>query len=268
MADDGTSTDRFHPKRWTFLTWVAILLWVWEPAVRNYPPSKSYSQDPSTGRWTVPTHYPSLAAIPFPVGWPLHYIRPSTVLPIQAVGAPPPATPPSGVFPMLLVANLLIVAATILALIYLSQRFMLRYSLLTLFKISLIFAALCCAPPLIGIVAGYRVAQWYSDAFYFSPLLAATLVKLLSAPYLSRVISRERTGQNPASFEQISSADDAIAAAARLDARGDWSDAIEMYRRTAERWPAQNEYIQNCITRVVEKQSLAQTSERDEGAAS
>lgn len=53
--------------------------------------------------------------------------------------------------------------------------------------------------------------------------------------------------------------DDAIAAASRLDLQGDWSASIELYRHAAERWPEYRQYVQHCIDRVTEKQSLAQT---------
>src|SRR6056297_2507796 len=106
-------TKRFHPRRWTALTWLAIVLWAWKPIVLNYPPSVSYSQDPATGEFSVPTHYNSLSDLDFPVGWPLFYVKPSYLAaptaPVMPVGAPLPAPTPASVHPFAMVANFALV---------------------------------------------------------------------------------------------------------------------------------------------------------------
>lgn len=256
--------NRYHPRRWTGLTWLAILLWTWEPAVLNYPPSKSYTIDPETGERSAPTQFRSLSEIPFPVGWPMHYVRPSSLAPVWPVGALPAPPVPSEVRPSVLVANLLIVAATVCALIYLLQRFLSQFSLGTLFQVSLTFAALWWAPGLVSRLVGYRVAQWYSDALYFMPLLAAVVVRFEFVPRLRSMLGR-RTQVSATSLQEFACADDAVGAATALDRKGDWDAAIEIYRLTARRWPAHARYAQNCIKQIADKQSLVQQTDGAEG---
>ena len=54
-----------------------------------------------------------------------------------------------------------------------------------------------------------------------------------------------------------SNAEDALAAASRLDTLGDWEAATAIYQGAAIRWPEHEEYIQRCLEHVREKQSLA-----------
>ena len=48
-------------------------------------------------------------------------------------------------------------------------------------------------------------------------------------------------------------ADDAIAAASKLDTLGDWHQSIAAYRVAAERWPEHATYINNCIGDIQRK---------------
>lgn len=48
-------------------------------------------------------------------------------------------------------------------------------------------------------------------------------------------------------------ADDATAAASRLDSLGDWNAAIRLYRSVAERWPEHETYTTNCISELDSK---------------
>ena len=63
--------------------------------------------------------------------------------------------------------------------------------------------------------------------------------------------------------EDFDDPDDAIAAASRLEAKGDWTAAIDLYRHAAQRWPEQGEYLQHCVDRVTEKVAMAQTAQDD-----
>ena len=83
-----THSSRFHPKRWTALTWAALAFWAWEPVVLNYPPSVTYEVDEITGELSSPTHYESLAELDVPVGWPFHYVRPSYLSAVPGPVAP------------------------------------------------------------------------------------------------------------------------------------------------------------------------------------
>jgi hypothetical protein len=63
---------------------------------------------------------------------------------------------------------------------------------------------------------------------------------------------RTRLAERPP--EEYSSADDALAAAAKLDMLGDWDEAIHLYRYTAEKWPEQQGYVDQCIKVIAAKQ--------------
>lgn len=54
---------------------------------------------------------------------------------------------------------------------------------------------------------------------------------------------------------QYDNADDAIAAASKLDQHGDWDAAIALYRVAADRWPEHAAYIDNCIKDIAKKQT-------------
>jgi len=88
------NANRFHPKRWTVVTWLAILFWAWQALPRNYPPSVFYTRDPATGEHTVLTHRKSLSDIPYQIGWPLRYITPSDNFSAVAVAIGTPPAPP------------------------------------------------------------------------------------------------------------------------------------------------------------------------------
>jgi hypothetical protein len=53
--------------------------------------------------------------------------------------------------------------------------------------------------------------------------------------------------------------DDAIAAAAKLETLGDWSESIALYHYAAERWPEHATYIQRRLDAIAQKQALAET---------
>jgi len=50
-------------------------------------------------------------------------------------------------------------------------------------------------------------------------------------------------------------AEDALAAASRLDQFGEWDKAILLYENAAHRWPEQKGYVVECMKRIKEKQS-------------
>ncbi len=94
-------------------------------------------------------------------------------------------------------------------------------------------------------------------AVYFLPIPAATVVRYSLTSQWKWPQVRPKWKMAPCSFEDYNNPANAIAAAARLERRGDWSTSVELYRHTAKRWPEQAEYIQHCIDAVTAKQSLA-----------
>jgi hypothetical protein len=244
------------------LTWLAVLLWAWRPFTLNFPPSESYTLDPVTGELSEATRYQSLSELPFPVGWPLHCVKPSyltsAALPVMPVGAPMPPQAPSTVRPFAMIANLVLVVIAIGTLVYFLQKTVYRFSLLFLFGAMAAVSLYFGLGRIIAMVAGHHAVRWYSIAVYFSPVPAALAVRFAVFPRLEwrRVRSLWQHCQH--SIGGYANADDAIAAASRLEMCGDWNASIDLYRNAAERWPEHSEYAQRCIARVTDKQSLAQ----------
>jgi hypothetical protein len=59
------------------------------------------------------------------------------------------------------------------------------------------------------------------------------------------------------SAENFTTADDALAAAARLDQLGEWDAATALYQKASEQWPENRDYIAQCINQIKHKQGLA-----------
>lgn len=255
--------NRLHPKRWTALTWLAVVLWAWRPFALNFPPSESYTVNPVTGALSDPIQYDSLSELPFPVGWPLYYVKPSYLnapaAPVAPVGTPMPLPPPSTVHPFAMVVNLTLVVTAISSLVYFLQTIRYRYSLLFLLGVMAAVPLYFGLGRLTALLAGHEATQWYSIAVYFSPVPAALAVRFAIFPRgdWRRFRSRWQHGQE--TFDRYINADDAIAAASRLEMSGEWNASMDLYRRAADRWPEHATYVQHCIDRVVEKQSLAQS---------
>ena len=185
-----TNTKRFHPKRWTPLTWLAVVLWAWEAFSHNYPPSASYKVDSVTGKLSDPTHYKSLSEIPFPVGWPLHYVTPSylfTPLPVMPAGAPMPLPAQSKVSLFAMAANFVLIMTAISALVYLLQKYLYQYSLLFVLLLMLIVPFYFTMGRLVVLLAGHNAGEWYHIAVYFSPVTVALAARYSVYPRFKSV---------------------------------------------------------------------------------
>ena len=51
-------------------------------------------------------------------------------------------------------------------------------------------------------------------------------------------------------------ADDAMAAASRLETLGEWDAAIQLYKFVSDRWPEHSTYAESCLDAIRKKQSL------------
>lgn len=209
-----------------------------------------------TGDLSDPEFYESLSDIPFSVGWPINYVMPNE-LTVRSVGAPP-AKITSIVRPWAMVGNLLIVVVTLSTLVYLLQRFMLQFSVLTLFKVSLAFALFWGLGRVIGSFWGNAVS-YYFLAVYFSPLAVGIVVELLDRGMLQKLEHKRLQLSIEQEFDKYENSEDAFALASKLDRAGDWETSVKLYRLSAERWPDEREYTQKCIECIAEKQALAQS---------
>lgn len=176
------NAGRFHPKRWTALTWLVVILWAFYAFPLNYPSFVSYTEDPVTGRFSVPHHYRSLAEIPFPIGWPIHYVRPSYLSaprlgPVTPVGTPPPPPAPSRVSPLAMAADSILIISALVSLVYLSQRLLIRYSVLAFLALMAAYPLYITLGRLVVTFAGDNARSWYAIAVYFSPIPVALAVR-------------------------------------------------------------------------------------------
>lgn len=257
-----TNASLFNPVRWTVLTWLALLLWAWHPVPLNFPPSESYTVDPTTGEFSMQTRYRTLSEIPFPVGWPLYYVRPShldsSLAPVMLVGAPLPPPLPSTVHPFAMAVNLILIVTAISALVYFLQKTTYRFSLLLLLGVMAAFPLYFAIGRFLSMVAGYNTVWWYTIVVYFSPIPAAFAVRFSLYPRMGWRRFRQMWKDGRDSYDDYANADDAIAAASKLEMRGEWGASIDLYRYAAERWPEHSDYAQRCIDCVTNKQALAQ----------
>ena len=166
---------------------------------------------------------------------------------------------PSAISLLAMVANLVLILIAVFALVYLLQRTKYHFSLLFLFEVMSAYPLYFTLGSLVVILAGYNAHPWYATAVYFSPIAVALAVRYSLYPRSKWVLFRLKWMVLHRSFDDYDNPDDAIAAARKLDWRGDWTASINLYRRIAERWPEQAEYMQQCIDGVAEKRSLAQT---------
>ncbi len=237
-----------------------VLAWAWSGYWSNHPTFVYWPIDRNTGEVSDAKYYKKLSDMPFPLGWPFRYVMPNDLLgpgPPLPVGAPPPPPAPSRVYPWAMAANLLLILLAIFCVVYLLQRFAVKFSLRTLLIAVTLFALYYSLPRLVGELTGIRAWGWYRPTVYFSPIPTALLVKTLGISELNWPLILARFKRRQRSFEDFDDPEDTLAAAARLERRGDWSAAMGMYRDIAEKWPDQAAYAERCQAELAEKQSAA-----------
>jgi hypothetical protein len=188
----------FNPLRWTALTWIAVFAWSWGSLPQNYPPSVSYEVDAATGDLTNPTRYSSLSEYPFPVGWPFHYVEPDdptrAMTPVLA-GTPIPPPGPSSISVLAMVANGILILASIAALIVLSQAFFPRFSLRLFLMLPLLYPAYLGVARVIGMLGGYTAVEWFSNGIYFSPILLYLSIAFFHMPVSFQITNQKRSAE-------------------------------------------------------------------------
>jgi hypothetical protein len=87
----------------------------------------------------------------------------------------------------------------------------------------------------------------------------AGLACLFLGPFCALVwlLIRPRTKLAERPSQSYTNADEALAAASKLDMLGDWDEAIDLYRYAATRWPEHGDYVNQCVNRVHGKKAAA-----------
>jgi hypothetical protein len=70
---------------------------------------------------------------------------------------------------------------------------------------------------------------------------------------LAWLLFRPRTTLAERPVQEYTNADDALAAAAKLDMLGDWDEAIALYQSAAARWPEHGAYVTECMKSIDRK---------------
>lgn len=102
-------------------------------------------------------------------------------------------------------------------------------------------------------------------ALLLTPFLLAVLIgyggmlALVLTPLVILIwwIVRPKSTLNQTPHEFYRDPDEALAAASKLDAQGDWDAAIGLYRYAAVRWPEHADYVEKRIAAIADKQQIA-----------
>jgi len=187
-----------NPLRWTALTWIAVVTWLWAAYPSNYPPSVSYTVDEVTGELTDPTHYSSLSEYPFSVGWPFQYVvpdDPTTPMTPVPTGAPAPPRGPSKVSVLAMIANAILILSAIASLVVLLQTYFPRFSLRLFLMLPLLYPLHLAIARAIGMLGGFRAVERYFNAVYFLPIPLCLLLVFSGTPMWSRIANRNRSAE-------------------------------------------------------------------------
>lgn len=250
----------FDPRSWTALTWLGALLWLWNPFWMNYVqfPIESFTYGPG-GELMLSETYESMGEMPFPWGWPFSYIVPDTLgqVPIR-IGNPAPPPMPASVSWVALGANVLLIVFATAALIYFLQKLFPKFSIRSVMAVMLLFAIYFTVMPRLAQLIGYDFATYLSNAFYFSPVLIAILIKasqeLKVKIDVAGTIKKMFLRRQP----DCDSPEDVLAYASQLDHEGRWEEALTNYRQAALRWPDRAAYIENCIASIDTKKAAGE----------
>ena len=251
----------FNVRYWTALTWLGIIAWLFDPILLNYPPSEAHSLGVD-GKLVV-ENYASLAEVPFPVGWPYHYVtqRQPFMMPIPAIPAPVvplPAAPPSLVNWETFGLNVFLIALATVALIYCSQKLFAKFSIATMMVVMLLIALYFTAMPWLATALGYQWGLYVSNFFYFSPVLGVILIKAFKVWESETTDAMRRIAKLFRRSEpSLETPDDLLSTASKWDHMGNWDEAIRLYREAAQQWPEQANYAENCIAAIELKKSTA-----------
>jgi hypothetical protein len=90
---------------------------------------------------------------------------------------------------------------------------------------------------------------------------APVLVLGVGGPFSALIwlLVRPRTRLVERPHQDYENADDALAAASRLDTLGDWDEAIAQYRYAATRWPEHSAYVDACVIAINDKKRATGT---------
>jgi len=252
----------FNPRYWTALTWLGTFLWLWGPFWLNFIwlPIKSFDHGPG-GELVLSETYSTIAEIPFPWGWPFSYVSPPSPFfgPFPTGAAPfvPPPPAPTSVDWSILGLNILLIVLATLALIYCLQKLFAKFSILTVMAVMVLFALYFTVVPKLAWMMRGNFAGHVSDAIYFSPVLAATFIRVTG---FSGFETTDAIGKIAKLFRRrepnFDSVEDVLSHASQLDSEGQWEEAVKLYRQAVLKWPEQATYVENCIAEIDAKKAL------------
>lgn len=118
---------------------------------------------------------------------------------------------------------------------------------------------------LLGLLAGWfllnaSIASWAINDAQKRGQSGGIIVPLiwLCGPFgaMLWLMIRPKTRISELQPSDYDNAEDAMAAASRLDLMGDWDDAAALYEYVAKRWPQHADYAMNSLSALREKSGL------------
>ncbi len=216
-----------------------------------------YAIENDAGEWEKTT-IANLSELPFAIGWPFHYIVPDdpfiTSVPMP-VGTALPPPGPAEVYYGFLAINIFLIALATAALVFCLQTLFPRFTLRTVFAVTLIVALYFGLMPHVTRSIGFIAGSLIVDGLYFSPIVGVIAILTLKKfnvqwpTTISHLRSQFRKTVDHNDPEEV------LAHASRLDKQGRWEEAIDVYRSAALKWPHQATYIGNCVAEIEEKKS-------------
>lgn len=191
------------------------------------------------------------------------YIQPvsngATAVPVIApvrVGttvAAPVARGPSQVDWLYLPVNAMVISITLTCLVFVAQQSVQRFNLRTMLAF---FVLIACLFGLLRIAQSYGFGEAYLMTVFLSPIGIALYFHLVGVPNFKWNQLRWLSNSSPSEkIEHFATAEDAFAAATRLERRGEWSDAINLINAAVTRWPVHGKYAAKCVASIKEKQA-------------
>ena len=151
----------FNPRKWNALCWVTLLVWLLPALPGNIP----FDTDiPEPGPIEMPNGMTAYAYDQtYLIGWPFTYLEVSKS----------PNTPPTKTYrPFKFIVNLILIAATLIGIIYSIQTFIPKFSIRTLLIMITSVALLFPIGNWILSTENYYIQTGFMMFIYFAPLVA------------------------------------------------------------------------------------------------
>ncbi|MDA7924266.1 hypothetical protein N9B60_02600 [Mariniblastus sp.] len=152
-----------NPKRWNVACWLLLLLWLCLSVLMNAPIEPKLDGWESSGELADGSRFAAYDPT-FLIGWPFAYLQ-------IAIKEPRPSV--RTYIPMMGVYNFILVAATLISLVYAVQNWIPQFSIRTILICVAVVAVLIVTGQAVLATEHYGLQTGFMTAVYFSPIVAA-----------------------------------------------------------------------------------------------